>query len=364
MAEPAVAEPATSDFAWRAEAHALLGELLVRSPAIYWTDFVLSTAGAWLLAFVYFTQPAWSALQIVAFIFSGVLFYRSGTFIHEIVHMPSRQMVWFKRAWNLFLGVPFLMPWILYRNHVEHHNPRNFGTPDDGEYLPLASAPVGETIKYLVQAPMLPLFMVIRFGVLTPASWLSPRLREWVLTRGTAAVSNPHYSKRFPKRDENHLKIVEAMCFVYLAGIGVAIWEGVFSWHFATMAYLLLAYTLALNWVRNLAAHRYANPGTQMTFEGQFADSINITGQTWLTVFMFPVGLRFHALHHLFPALPYHNLGKAHRRLMQRLPADTPYREANRDSFFAAVGELWTAARRTPSAKSSMPVWLASSRKS
>jgi fatty acid desaturase len=38
-----------------------------------------------------------------------------------------------------------------------------------------------------------------------------------------------------------------------------------------------------------------------------------------------PVGLRYHALHHLLPNLPYHSLGRAHRRLLAQLPADSPY---------------------------------------
>jgi hypothetical protein len=45
-----------------------------------------------------------------------------GTFIHEIVHMPSGQMDGFKRLWTVMVGVPLLMPWVIYRNHIEHHN--------------------------------------------------------------------------------------------------------------------------------------------------------------------------------------------------------------------------------------------------
>jgi hypothetical protein len=37
----------------------------------------------------------------------------------------------------------------------------------------------------------------------------------------------------------------------------------------------------------------------------------------------FPLGLRYHALHHLFPSLPYHALGTAHRRLIVALPPDS-----------------------------------------
>ncbi len=350
---PAVADEPTSQDG----ARKLVADLFSRSAAIYWTDMLLSSGVAWALTAVYFAAPAWSAVQMAAFVVAAVLFFRAGTFIHEIAHMPGSQMVWFKRVWNLLVGIPLLMPWIVYRNHIEHHNHTQFGTPADGEYLPLASSPLIETLKYMVQAPLLPLFMLVRFGVLGPLSWLHGGLRVWVLTRASAAVSNPYYSKRFPKRDEANLRIVEALCFVYLAVIATLLWQDTVSAWQLLMGYSLLAFTLGLNWFRNLAAHIYANDGSRMTMAEQVADSINITGQTWLTVALFPVGLRYHALHHLFPALPYHRMGEAHRRLMAGLPADAPYRVSNHASFFAAVRELWQSASRTSPQQSSMRAW-------
>jgi fatty acid desaturase len=55
------------------------------------------------------------------------------------------------------------------------------------------------------------------------------------------------------------------------------------------------------------------------------------------------VGLRYHALHHLFPSLPYHNLGRAHQRLMAELPTDSPYRLTNSDSLRQSFLRLWRA---------------------
>jgi fatty acid desaturase len=348
----------TTSADWLKAAHDIVGDLNRRSPLIYWTDLLLSATAAWSLAAVYFVvAPPWSTLQLAAFLAASVMFFRAGTFIHELVHMPPGQMVWFGRVWNALIGIPLLMPWVLYRNHISHHSVKDFGTPEDGEYLPLASSPIGETLKYLAQAPLLPLYMIVRFGILGPLSWLHPRFREWVLTCTSAAVSNPYYRRRFPKRDERHLVIVEALCLFYLVSLTSLCIADVISIAHILMGYGLLAFTLGLNWLRNLAAHRYGNHGDRMSHLEQINDSINITGQTWLTVLLFPVGLRYHALHHLFPSLPYHNLGEAHRRLSEQLPADAPYHATGRNSFFAAVAELWSSALRTPRTGSAILRW-------
>jgi fatty acid desaturase len=348
--------------AWFEQARRAVSDLHARSGPHYWVDFLLTTAAAWGFAALFFLTPAWSLAQIAAYLASIVLVFRTGTFIHELVHAGRGQLVWFGRAWNLFVGIPLLMPWIFYRNHADHHSARHFGTPQDGEYLPLAASPLRETIAYLAQAPLLPLLMFLRFGVLGPLSWLHPGLREWTLTHASAAVTNRYCAKRFPPREETHLVIVEALTFAYLASLAVLLATGVLTWKHFFMGYLLLAGALGLNWVRNLAAHRYGNRGERMTHLAQMEDSINITGQTWLTVLLFPVGLRYHALHHLFPSLPYHNLGKAHRRLSALLPADAPYHATGRRSFFAALAELWRAAEATAGVEYAMRRWAGEAR--
>jgi len=347
---------------WTRQAREIVDDLHRRSAFLYWTDLVLSAAGAWTLAVLFFHAPGWGPVALLQLLGSAILFFRAGTFIHEIVHFRDGELKWFARAWNLVMGIPLLMPWIIYRNHVDHHSVRYYGTPDDGEYLPLAAAPRSETVKYVLQVTVLPLMVMLRFGVLGPLSWFNRRLREWVLTGPVSAgVSNPHYRRRFPAQDERHLVIVEVLCFLWLLSIAVLVARGVFGGMVVLKAYVLLGLALGLNWVRNLAAHGYGNRGARMSLPEQVADSINITGQTWLTALMFPVGLRYHALHHLFPFLPYHNLGKAHQRLMERLPADSPYRLVNHSSYFAVVAKLWRAARATTGEQSAIPLWRSNS---
>ena len=342
---------------WIRQARELTDDLQQRSAFIYWADFLLSVTAAWALALYFMLTPGWSALQLLALLASAILFFRAGTFIHEIIHFRAGELKWFARVWNLLMGIPLMMPWIIYKNHIEHHSVRYFGTPEDGEYLPLAAAPPIETIKYVLQAPLLPLLTTLRFGVVGPLSWFHRRLREWVLTAASAGVSNPYFRKRFPASEEWHLRIVEVLCLLWLALLAVLLFKGVIGWMVLVKAYVLIGLTLGLNWVRNLAAHSYSNRGERMTLAAQFSDSINITGQTWITLLMFPVGLRYHALHHLFPYLPYHNLGKAHARLIAQLPAGSAYHLASCDSYFAAVANLWRAARHTAPKDSAIPNW-------
>lgn len=346
-----------SSTAWIRQASDIVSDLQRRSAAIYWTDFLLSVGAAWALAIYWFITPITQPLSWVALLASAILFFRAGTFIHEIVHFRAGELRWFARAWNLAMGIPLLMPWIIYRNHVEHHSVRYFGTPDDGEYLPLAAAPPHETIKYVLQTPVLPILTFLRFSIVGPVSWFHRGLREWVLTAASAGVSNPYFRKRFPKSDERHLIIVEVLCLAWLVLLAVLLAKGVILWTHVLKAYGVVALTLGLNWVRNLAAHTYSNRGERMTLAEQFGDSINITGQTWLTVLMFPVGLRYHALHHLMPSLPYHNLGKAHKRLSERLPPNCPYHLTSHHSYFSAVAKLWRGARQTRAGESAIDVW-------
>ena len=77
-----------------------------------------------------------------------------------------------------------------------------------------------------------------------------------------------------------------------------------------------------------------------MSYLEQLEDSVNITGHPLLTELFFPLGLRYHALHHLFPALPYHNLGTAHRRLMAQLPADSLYHQTVYPSYWSVHARI------------------------
>jgi fatty acid desaturase len=127
-----------------------------------------------------------------------------------------------------------------------------------------------------------------------------------------------------------------------LAIVGLGVWP----WSRLVMMYVLAMFVLGLNYIRNLVSHRYQNDGQPMTHAGQLADSTTIANRNPITGLFFPVGLRYHALHHLFPGLPYHHRGQAHRRLIEQLPSDALYHQTIFPGYWAAVRDLLANVRR------------------
>ncbi len=311
--------------------------------------------------------PLGSPQQIVAFLVSSLLFYRAALFIHEIVHFRSGTFKVFRVVWNLLCGVPFLLPSFTYYTHLDHHRRKFYGTREDGEYLPLGHQSVGAIGFYLSQCLIIPGLVVIRFFLLTPLTWLVGPVRRWVYAHASSLVMDPMYVRPQPDRETLRVwRLQELACCAFCWGVGALLLRGLMypelrpgdpfpvSRGVLPIGFLIQAYATAimivlLNSIRTLGAHRFMNDGRQMTFLEQLEDSVNFPRRPLLTELWAPVGLRFHGLHHLFPSMPYHNLATAHKRLMEQLPADSPYRVTVADSLMQALGRLWRAARQSPS---------------
>jgi len=331
------------------EARLIVADLFRYRPAIYWLDFGISFTVAVAAAVIYFSVPNFSVAQIVTWLVAGFAIFRAGVFIHEIVHMPAGRMTGFKIGWNVLFGLTMLTPSFMYANHRDHHNRRHYGTVKDGEYLPMGIARRGVILHYLLQIPLLPAFAIFRFLILTPLSIIVPAVRRWVLERASSYVCNPDYRRELPpNEDRSWWLLSEIGCLLLIIGLIVAITTTSLHWWIIAEIYVLGTLGVGLNWFRNMVAHRYCNDGHELTHTQQLEDSITIGGRSPLTPLFFPVGMRYHALHHLFPAIPYHNLPEAHRRLMAQLPADSPYRQTVAPGLWAAMRELWRRPKPEP----------------
>ena len=101
-----------------------------------------------------------------------------------------------------------------------------------------------------------------------------------------------------------------------------------------------MSVTAVLNQLRTLVAHLWENDGDPMTVTAQYLDSVNVPPPGIMAELWAPVGLRYHALHHLLPSMPYHSLAEAHRRLAKELGADSTYAGANHTGMLTLVARI------------------------
>jgi fatty acid desaturase len=317
----------------------LTRELSTADARIYWTDFLASALigyaalGAAIMAASLGGALAFGAVAVLAL-------YRAGSFIHELTHVKHASLPGFRAAWNVLIGVPMMMPSFMYEGvHNLHHAKTRYGTADDPEYLPLALMRPWTLPVFILVAALAPIGLIVRFALLAPLSLLSTRLREAVVARFSGLAINPVFRRRPPEGDAAKLwarleiaTSLWAIALVTLAATGVLPLR-------AFLIMLGVASAVAvLNQVRTLVAHLWENEGEAMTVTAQYLDSVNVPPPALLPALWAPVGLRYHALHHLLPSVPYHNLGLAHRRLCAALDPGSPYHKAN---YTGLPGLMW-----------------------
>ena len=327
------------------------------NPWIYWADFLVSY-GLGVFCFQKVRggtmltphQGITGELSQVFFFFATcLLFYRCALFIHEVVHHRNGSLPVFRFVWNLLCGVPFLMPSFVYYTHIDHHRRSHYGTDHDGEYLALVKRGPWYIVYYLSWCLVIPALAVARFLILTPIAWTIPGARAFIHKHASSMVMDPTYIRPLPTRTT--MRVIywqEAACFAWCLGIAIVppVFMGRWPIPFLVHAYAMAVVIVLLNSIRTLGSHRWTNSGEEMTFVDQLVDSVNFPNSPLISELWAPVGCRFHALHHLFPSMPYHHMGKAHQRLMAELPADSPYRLTVGRSLPAVLMTLWRRSRQ------------------
>lgn len=327
-------------------ANDLTRDLMPPNPRIYWLDLVATAAVTWLSLWIAATaSPPWALAAAAVCVLA---LYRGVSFIHELTHQRRDELPGFHFGWNLLIGVPFLTPSLLYEGvHMLHHAKDRYGTTRDPEYMPLARLPLSSLLGFVLIALLAPVGVILRFAVLAPVSFLVPALRRWVIAKTSAMTINTAFSREdLDRAGKAPWLAQEIACWLWswtVIGLTAA---GVIPLRAILTAVAVYAVFALVNQLRTAVAHYWENDGSKMSFEGQFLDSVNVPPPALLPFLWAPVGLRYHALHHLLPRMPYHNLGKAHRRLVAEVPATSPYRRVEEAELVPALAKLARKARR------------------
>lgn len=308
-------------------------------PGIYWPDMIASAlVGYGGVALAILTDSL--AMALVAGLLASLALYRALMFIHELTHIHRDALPGFRLGWNLMVGIPLLTPSFMYEGvHTIHHKRTQYGTIEDPEYLPLALMKPWSLPVFVIVALLAPVALLVRFGILVPLGALIPAVRKFTWERFSALSINPDFRRRPPTGDfAKRVRWQEAGASLW----AIAVIAGSFAigWRPLLIALAIVSFTALLNQLRTLVAHLWENEGEAMTVTAQFLDSVNVPPPGIAAEIWAPVGLRYHALHHLMPSMPYHDLPEAHRRLARELGAGSTYEGANHPGMVTLVARI------------------------
>ncbi len=341
------------------EAKKIVEDLFEPNPFVYWADLLFNALLGWTAFVLAVRSPDFSSRQILCLAVSVACLYRAVIFIHELTHLKKDSFLVFRIVWNLLCGLPFMVPSFTYMGvHIDHHKQKMYGTKDDGEYLPFVLAGRARIVLFFLTMLVVPLVFTARF-LLAPLSYFIPPLRKMLWEYLSSLSIDPEWKRPAPQeRDGNWWRLQEFAAFLYAASFAFLLWKGILPWKALVLWYLVATLILLTNGLRTIGAtHCYRNPAHHvLEFSEQFLDSVTVPGNPITTGLWAPVGLRYHAVHHLFPGMPYHHLGKAHGRLMEALPENSVYRLTLRKSLWHGLARLWRETAAAQAAKSSKTV--------
>jgi fatty acid desaturase len=308
-------------------------------PLIFWVDFLASSTVGYALTYWSSTLSFFSLPQIGVVFLAAAFMFRASVFMHEAIH-SGKDVPGFAAAYNLYFGFVNKLPLYIYDVHVAHHLQEYYGTEKDSEYEDLKLGLTNIAIPIVMMA-LLPALLILRFGILP---WFLPfigkRARNAVYQYASTFALNRRYKRPLPDPAERRRWYwQDAGCALYQLAFVVLCLTGVLSWSLAGAWYAVAFITMLTNYYRVMSSHAYWTGLSPTTRKQQILDSLTVTGSPWL-FWLYPVGLRYHALHHMMPHVPYHHMAKLHRILLTRLPDDHPYRATIVNGFLQAYRRL------------------------
>ncbi|MEP0188930.1 MAG: fatty acid desaturase [Erythrobacter sp.] len=320
-------------------ARELTKDLGAAKPGIYWPDTLISAAlGYGGIAVAILSGNV--MVSVVAGLVASLALYRALMFIHELTHIKEDALPGYRLGWNLLVGIPLLTPSFMYEGvHVIHHKRTQYGTIEDPEYLALALMKPWSLPAFVMVALLAPVALLLRSAVLVPLGLIIPPLGKLVWQRASALSINPDFVRK-PANGKIAKRYVWQQ-------VGASIWAitliasiFVIGWQPLVIGLAIVSLTATLNQLRTLVAHLWENEGEPMTVTAQYLDSVNVPPPGVAAEIWAPVGLRYHALHHLMPSMPYHDLPEAHRRLAKELGTGSTYESGNHSGMWGLVARI------------------------
>jgi fatty acid desaturase len=292
----------------------LVRDLHKVSRKVFWIDFLGSSISGWIAFAAAVRLPLLSLRMVMVSAVAMLLLYRCLCFIHEISHQNRRTLPGFETAYNLLIGFPFLMPSFAYVGvHQGHHKLATYGTAQDPEYLPFAKSWL-MTIVFAIEGFLMPVALLLRFVLLTPIGLLVPEFQCWLAARASSLTMNVSYKRELTPAFMAKLIRDGTITFLLWASFVTLVALSYIPVRTFGLWLAICSVASFINSLRTLGAHAYESEGEPLDRSGQLRDSIDTPGAFWTELWA-PVGLRYHALHHYFPGIPYHNLPEAYRRL-------------------------------------------------
>jgi fatty acid desaturase len=279
----------------------------------------LQLLSAWALALL---GPLW--LAFIPFLVSCSLAQAMLLWVHEASHFSLFDRSGFNDIWtDVFFAGPIGITVAVYRlRHSSHH--ADLGTAKDLDGYPYRIAIRGRRA----------LMEVIGRS-------LSGLMGLW-LARTKYIRSTPER----PAEDVSPRWIGPLMTIVFNSMLlGLCIFTGRWYLYFALWVYPIVAVAVALNIVRSVAEHQPEDfPRFRDGLETAMRPIARTTVPNWFEKWLlYQANFNFHVEHHIFPAIPRHNLGRLH----QHLVAKGFYRQFPNSLQSSGFAKFWQLARNS-----------------
>jgi fatty acid desaturase len=186
--------------------------------------------------------------------------------------------------------------------------------------------------------------LLVRFLALAPLSFLFPPLHRWLLEHFSSLTINVSWRREITRELSRSVQMHTAAIFAVWGFGFVLMARGAAPARALAVWLTISALVSFVNTMRTLGAHEYESEGDPLDRAGQVADSIDTPGAFWTELWA-PVGLRYHALHHYFPGIPYHSLPAAWKRLSEALPPDALFNTVQSPSLAHSLRTLYLKGR-------------------